>query len=98
VLNRELNGDLPVESFSHHAVWNPDEERIEMRLRAECEVEARLADIDLDVRFRRGEELLTEISSKFRKDGISAELARAGMQLQNWWTDPQKYFAVSLAG
>lgn len=98
VLNRELDGDIPVESFEHRAVWNAVEERIEMRLRARRAVDARLAAIDLEVRFDEGEELLTEISSKFRRAGIAAELASAGLQVRDWWTDPLEHFAVSLVG
>lgn len=97
VLNRELDGDLPFEAFDHHAVWNPVAERIEMRLRAAHEIRARLARIDLDVHFEAGEELLTEISSKFRRDGITAELAAAGLRLTHWWTDPKDHFALSLS-
>jgi len=98
VLNSELAGDLPLAAFSHHAVWNERESRIEMRLRAERAVVARLAGIDLEVRFERGEELLTEISTKFRRPELTAELKRAGLRLREWWTDPKDYFAVSLAG
>jgi L-histidine N-alpha-methyltransferase len=98
VLNRELGGNLPEDGFTHRAVWNAEQERIEMRLRAEQEVLARLADIDLEVHFDRGEELLTEISSKFRRTGITEELAVAGLRLREWWTDAREYFAVSLIG
>ena len=97
VLNRELGGDLPIEAFDHRAVWNPVAERIEMRLRASREIRARLSSIGLDVHFDAGEELLTEISSKFRRDGVTAELASAGLQLTHWWTDPANFFALSLA-
>jgi len=97
VLNRELGGDLPVEAFSHRAVWNPAAERIEMRLRAEREIKARFDLIGLEVHFDAGEELLTEISSKFRRDGIAAELAAAGFELRHWWSDPAKLFALSLS-
>jgi L-histidine Nalpha-methyltransferase len=97
VLNRELGGDLPIEAFDHRAVWNPVDERIEMRLRAGREIRARFARIGLDVHFDAGEELLTEISSKFRRDGIAAELATAGLNLTHWWTDPAGYFALSLS-
>jgi L-histidine N-alpha-methyltransferase len=97
VLNRGLDGDLPVDAFSHHAVWNIDAERIEMRLRADRELTARLAAIDLDVHFDAGEEMLTEISSKFRRKGVSAELAAAGLHLDRWWSDEKDYFAVSLS-
>jgi L-histidine N-alpha-methyltransferase len=96
VLNRELDGDLPIEMFEHRAVWNAAAERIEMRLRARDVVDARLAAIDLDVHFDQGEELLTEISSKFRRVGIATELASAGLQIRNWWTDPLDHFGVSL--
>lgn len=97
VLNRELGGDLPIEAFDHRAVWNPVDERIEMRLRAGREIRARFARIGLDVHFAAGEELLTEISSKFRRDGVTAELAAAGLRLTHWWTDPDGYFALSLS-
>jgi L-histidine Nalpha-methyltransferase len=97
VLNRELGGDLPVEAFSHRAVWNPVAERIEMRLRADREIKARFARIELEVHFDAGEELLTEISSKFRREGITAELAAAGFELTHWWSDPARLFAVSLS-
>jgi L-histidine N-alpha-methyltransferase len=97
VLNRELDGDLPVSAFAHKAIWNAVDERIEMRLVADQPVRARLAAIDLDVRFEPGEELLTEISSKFRRAGITAELAGSGLRVSHWWADPQDYFAVSLS-
>jgi L-histidine Nalpha-methyltransferase len=97
VLNRELGGDLPIDAFDHRAVWNPVDERIEMRLRAGREIRARFATIGLDVHFDAGEELLTEISSKFRRDGVTTELADAGMELTHWWTDPAGYFALSLS-
>jgi len=98
VLNRELGGNLPLDAFTHRAVWNAEQDRIEMRLRAEQEVLARLAGIDLEVHFDRGEELLTEISSKFRRAGITEELAAAGLRVREWWTDAREYFAVSLIG
>jgi L-histidine N-alpha-methyltransferase len=97
VLNRELDGDLPIEAFRHRAVWNAEAERIEMRLVAQRAVRARLAGIGLDVRFEAGEDILTEISSKFRRAGISSELARAGLQVEHWWTDARGYFAVSMS-
>jgi len=97
VLNRGLDGDLPITAFEHRAVWNSTAERIEMRLRARQAVTARLAAIDLELHFAPGEELLTEISSKFRRESLTAELAAAGLQLHHWWTDPNDYFAVSLS-
>jgi L-histidine Nalpha-methyltransferase len=57
----------------------------------------RIAELDLDVRFDAGEELRTEVSAKFRPDGVAAELAHAGFRLVHWWTDEQARFALSVA-
>ncbi|NES27397.1 L-histidine N(alpha)-methyltransferase [Micromonospora terminaliae] len=95
VINRELGADFDPAAFRHVAVWDPEHEWIEMRLRAERPVRVRV--LDLDVRFAAGEDLRTEISAKFRPDGIARELAAAGFVRQAFWTDPDGLFGVSLA-
>ncbi|QYJ05697.1 L-histidine N(alpha)-methyltransferase [Nocardioides panacisoli] len=97
VLNRELAADFDVAAFTHVAVWNEVDERIEMRLRAQREMTVHLSALDLTVGFERGEELLTEYSCKFRRDGVHEELAEAGFVLEQWWTDPDEDFALVLA-
>lgn len=97
VLNRELGGDLDVSAFRHVALWNAEQEWIEMRLRAERPVRARLAELDLDVEFAEGEDLRTEVSAKFREEKVRAELQEAGFELHRWWTDAEGRFALSLA-
>ena len=47
--------------------------------------------------FAAGEEIRTEISAKFRRASVAAELAAAGFDLADWWTDPAGDFALSLA-
>ena len=47
--------------------------------------------------FERGEDILTEISAKFRRATVAAELGTAGFELAHWWTDPAGDFALSLA-
>jgi L-histidine N-alpha-methyltransferase len=68
-----------------------------MRLRSRQGQTVRIATLGLNVHFERGEELRTEISAKFRREGVEAELAAAGLRLQNWWTDPAGEFALSLS-
>ena len=97
VLNRELSADFDPEQFRHVALWNTDAEWIEMRLRAEQAMVVNLADLDLTVSFERGEDILTEISAKFRRATVAAELGAAGFELAHWWTDPAGDFALSLA-
>ncbi|MFE9693556.1 L-histidine N(alpha)-methyltransferase [Micromonospora sp. NPDC005806] len=95
VINRELGADFDPEAFTHVAVWDPEHEWIEMRLRAERPTRARVLDLEVD--FAAGEELRTEVSAKFRPEGIAAELAAAGFERQAFWTDPDGLFGVTLA-
>ena len=57
----------------------------------------RKAAIGLEVSFSAGEEMRTEISAKFRSEGIASELQRAGMSVDAWWTDPAGDFGLALA-
>jgi len=97
VLNRALGADFVPERFEHVARWVPEAEWIEMRLRSPEPQTARVAALDLDVEFAAGEEVRTEISAKFRREGVEAELAAAGLGLAHWWTDVAGDFALSLA-
>ena len=97
VINRELAGDFDPDAFTHVARFDPDAEWIEMRLRAETAQTVHLRDLDLAVQFAGGEEMRTEISAKFRHAGIERELAAAGFELAEWWTDPADDFALSLS-
>ncbi|MBW8805669.1 MAG: L-histidine N(alpha)-methyltransferase [Catenulisporales bacterium] len=97
VVDRELNGDFDPNDFEHVALWDPRAEWIEMRLRARRELTVRLRELDLVVSFDAGEELRTEISAKFRREGVERELAAAGFALRQWWTDSEGRFGLSLA-
>jgi L-histidine N-alpha-methyltransferase len=95
VIARELGADVDPDAFAHVALWNGENEWIEMRLRSLREQVMRV--LDLEVHFAQGEELRTEISAKFRRERVADELAAAGLQLRSWWTDPQGDYALSLA-
>jgi L-histidine N-alpha-methyltransferase len=97
VINRELNADFRSEAFSHVALWNEAEEWIEMHLRSERAQRVRIDALDLTVEFDDGELMRTEISAKFRKAKVAAELEAAGLRLTEWWTDPAEDFALSLS-
>jgi L-histidine N-alpha-methyltransferase len=97
VVNRELDADFAVEEFRHVALWDADNEWIEMRLRPTCPQRVTIGDLDLAVSFAAGEDLRTEISAKFRREGIEAELGAAGMRSVRFWTDPDGDFGLLLA-
>jgi L-histidine N-alpha-methyltransferase len=97
VMNRELGADFDLQAFDHVAQWNPDEERIEMWLRSNTDQQVRIAQLDLTVDFAAGEQMLTEVSCKFRPEGVAAELAAAGLRRTHWWSDGAGDFGLSLA-
>jgi L-histidine N-alpha-methyltransferase len=97
VVNRELDADFDLDAFEHVARWNAEEERIEMWLRATSAQRVHIAALDLAVEFAAGEEMLTEVSCKFRPVGVEAELAAAGLRRTHWWTDPAGDFGLSLS-
>lgn len=68
-----------------------------MHLRSERKQGVRLRDLDIEVNFADGELMRTEISAKFRRERVAAELAAAGLRMTSWWTDPAGDFALSLS-
>jgi L-histidine Nalpha-methyltransferase len=97
VLNTELGADFDLDAFEHVAAWDADREWIEMRLRSAQPQSVRLPALGLQVSFAEGEQMRTEVSAKFRRAGIEAELAAAGLAMRSWWTDPRGLFGLSLS-
>jgi len=97
VLNRELEADFDVEAFEHVAFFDREREWIEMRLRAREPQHVRVEALDLEVDFASREELRTEISAKFTRERLRGDLAAAGLELVELFTDPDELFALSLA-
>ncbi|MFJ7903017.1 L-histidine N(alpha)-methyltransferase [Streptomyces sp. NPDC096198] len=97
VVNRELGADFAPDAFDHVARWDSGLEWIEMRLRSRTAQTVKIPALDLAVDFAAGEELRTEVSAKFREDGVRAELGAAGLELTHWWTDAEGRFALSLS-
>lgn len=97
VVNRELAADFDLDAFDHVARWNADEERIEMWLRSTRAQRVHVAALDLEVEFAEGEEMMTEVSSKFRRSGVDEELAAVGLRRTHWWTDEAGDFGLSLS-
>src|SRR5258707_3307373 len=97
VLNAELGADFDLDAFEHVAVWNADAEWIEMRLRSCMAQTVRLPGIGLTVEFADGEEMRTEVSAKFRREGVAGELAAARFTMGSWWTATGNQFGVFLS-
>ncbi|MGD0880846.1 MAG: L-histidine N(alpha)-methyltransferase [Acidimicrobiales bacterium] len=97
VLNRDLGADFVPERFAHVARWNDRDRRIEMWLRSLDDCRVVVSDLDLEVRFAAGEEMLTEISTKFSPGSLRAELEEAGLAVEETWVSPGDEFLMTMA-
>jgi L-histidine Nalpha-methyltransferase len=97
VLNRELGADFDVDGFEHVARWDPENLWVDIRLRSLANQVVSFEALDMLVPFAAGEEMRTEISTKFMREGLEGIYAEAGLELTDWWTDSDGLYALSLA-
>jgi L-histidine Nalpha-methyltransferase len=97
VLNRQLGADFDLDSFEHVARWDPENLWMDIRLRSLSNQVVKISALDMLAPFAAGEEMRTEISTKFMRPGLEGIYAEAGLELTDWWTDPDGLYALSLA-
>jgi L-histidine N-alpha-methyltransferase len=97
VLNRELGADFDPAAFAHRAFWDEVNWWIDVRLRSLTDQTVTIPAIDMEVEFAEREEMRTEISAKFTREQLEAIYAEVGLELVEWWTDPDGLFGLSLA-
>jgi dimethylhistidine N-methyltransferase len=94
-INRELDGDIPVDEFRHEARWNDILSRIEMHLLPTRDVEFTIA--GQRFRFSAGSSIHTENSHKYEARGARLLLLAGGWTPVAEWTDPAGDFSIVLA-
>lgn len=97
VLARELDADIDLADLQHVAVWDAQEERIEMRLRARRDLTVKFRALGLHWSLGAGQDLLTETSTKFRTEGLRQELQATGLDIVDTYTDAADDFCLVLA-
>jgi L-histidine N-alpha-methyltransferase len=97
VLNRELGADFDLDAFEHVARYDAEAERMDIRLRSLADQEVAIDGLDLEISFAAGEEMRTEISTKFTRERLESVYAGAGLEMSGWFTDAAGDYALSLA-
>jgi L-histidine N-alpha-methyltransferase len=97
VLNRQLGADFDLDAFEHTAFWDDENLWMDIRLRSLARQIVSFPELELQIPFDAGEEMRTEISTKFARGGLDGIYHEAGLELTAWWTDPEDLFALSLA-
>ena len=93
VLNHELDADFEPAAFDHLAFYETAAHRIEMHLVAREPQLVTIPGIG-GVRFRAGESLRTEISCKHDRESVAQLFEAAGLELEEWRTDPDALFGL----
>ncbi|MBA3563542.1 MAG: L-histidine N(alpha)-methyltransferase [Gammaproteobacteria bacterium] len=91
-LNREYQADFDIRQFAHRAVYDRQDNRIEMQLVSMKDQTVTIG--GRRIRFSKGEHILTEYSHKYTRAEFAALAAEAGFQVECVWTDAEGLFSV----
>jgi dimethylhistidine N-methyltransferase len=91
-INRELDGDFDLASFSHKAFYNSVRQRIEMHLVSKQRQKVKVAGRVIE--FRAGETIHTENSYKYTLETFGALARGSGWTPKSVWTDAGGNFSI----
>ncbi|OOG40846.1 L-histidine N(alpha)-methyltransferase [Rhodanobacter sp. C05] len=91
-LNREIGSNFELSGFAHRAHYNPMAGRIETYIVSRREQQVKVGRVN--VSFREDEAMQVEYSCKYSLADFAALAARAGLAVQQVWTDPEKMFSL----
>ena len=92
-----MGADFDLENFSHQAVYNEDDEQIEMYLISNSDQQVHFVDLNETLHFEKDEKILTEISRKYSKESIHKLLGKSGLVEVKHYEPDNKYFSLVLA-
>lgn len=92
-INQILGSEIDITNFKHIALYNPQQQRIEMYLESRAEQECSV--LGYTIAFKQGELIHTEHSYKYTLDGIAQLAEKAGFRLQKSWLDDDDLFSVN---
>ena len=95
-INSELDANFDINKFVHHAVYNKNQNRIEMYLRSLEKQIVNIPKADLVLEIKKDELIHTENSFKFTISQIKEMSALSNFQIQDIWCDKKRYFGLVL--
>ncbi len=96
-INGELGAAIDVDGFSHRALWNQAESRVEMHLVARSPQAMYIPRAQTDIRLDAGDAIWTESSYKYAPEQIARLLRSVSFAPTAQWIDRQDAFALTLA-
>lgn len=95
-INRELDGHFDLSTFHHHAPYDAEKQRIEMRLISDRDQPVRVDYLETDFCFSEGEAIVTEYCQKYTAESFAALCEPVGLCVAAAWTDPNSWFTEYL--
>lgn len=95
-INVELDGDFNLNNFTHHSIYNEDEQRIEMYLKSLVNQDVFIPKANILVSLKKNELIHTEYSHKYKLPQIRELMHKTGFNIKNTWLDENNYFALTL--
>ena len=95
-INRELDGNLELGKFEHHAFYSREKQRMEMHLVSKTDQQFYVGALGKTFHIRKGESIHTENSYKYTSNQISALANDCGFTLEKNFMDKNRWFDVAL--
>lgn len=96
VLRNNFGAESDPDGFDHVARYNQEAHRIEMWLRSRQDQNLKIPDLNFSVALKKGEEIRTEISTKYDQPLAEELLASAGFEMVKWYKDPDNLIGLAL--
>ncbi|MBR8535793.1 L-histidine N(alpha)-methyltransferase [Carboxylicivirga sediminis] len=95
VVNRHVDASFEISDFEHWAFYNKDEQRIEMHLKAQKDINVQLRAANQVIRLKKGETIHSENSHKFTVNQLEALGHNGGMQIKKVFSDDKGWFSLA---
>ncbi|MGD1922545.1 MAG: L-histidine N(alpha)-methyltransferase [Pleurocapsa sp.] len=95
-LNNRFQGNFNLELFKHKAIYNTEQNQIEMYLISKENQSVTLDSLNLNIEVKKEEAILTEISRKFNLLQMKEYLDKNSLNLIETYTDDRQWFGLLL--
>ncbi len=97
VLNSKLGTNFSLDNFTHKAIYNEQQQQIEMYLISICDQEIDFPTLGKKMALEEGERILTEVSRKYTKPDICSLLKKSDLEEVAHFEPANKFFSLVLA-
>ena len=95
-INDELDADFNLNNFIHYAIYNENDQRIEMYLKSLVDQSVIISKANISLTLKKNELIHTEHSHKYKLSQIQELMHQTGFKIENTWLDKNDHFALTL--